>query len=146
MKPFTLQDAVQKIRELAQKQPDFIYTEQPEYQALANGTEDMPSAPQCSYVAGAIGATTGQACIVGQALSSLGVPEGILRQYEGDAGGDLVFCLSGIVLSPEDESTSESVKAHRWINDVQTHQDGGLTWADAVSFADESEVERSLYK
>lgn len=142
MKSFTPQDVVQKIRELAQNQPDFIYTEQPEYKRLLDGTPHEPNA-QCSYVAGAIGATTGQACIVGQALSSLGVPEGILRQFEGDAGGDLVSSLS---VPDESASTAVTFQRHHWINDVQAHQDGGLTWSHAVSFADETEAERSLYK
>lgn len=144
MKPFTPQDVVVKIRELAQKQPDFIYTSQPEYQALANGTEDTPSA-QCSYVAGAMGATTGQACIVGQALYSLGVPKSRLRQFEGDAGGDLVYSLSATNQLYEEVVT---LQHHHWINNVQRHQDTGLTWSHAVSYADEAEAEaeRSLYK
>ena len=116
----TATQVIEEVRRLAAEQPDFVYGTQ----EGAGGT--------CSYFGCAIGDTSGQACIVGQALANLNVDmSGLKRKEESDLGlaiGEAL--LLGKVDIPYTEEDA------RWLDNVQYNQDEDETWAQAVAMAD----------
>ena len=117
---------VKRVRQLAKLFPNAKY----------RGPEDGNG--QCYYLRGVAsddeGEVAGYGCIIGQASSGL-ISRDILLQYEHS---DVMSILNG-----EDEHgndlfhVSQSYE-HEWLATVQTRQDGGFTWGDAVAFADQS--------
>lgn len=67
-------------------------------------------------------------CIVGAALTALGVPPERLPGLPGWGTQSVQFKLSPLV---EPAATDD-----RWTMEVQCRQDDGMTWADAVHAAD----------
>ena len=137
----TVDDVVQEVRKLATKYPDFNYKNQ---DGVDNG------GMSCSYLAGMTstqykdsalsksGLTysearskgiLGKGCIVGQALTRLGVPDEALYEYE-HMGADYVV---GSNVEPSD---SHNYSKLVWLLVVQSLQDGGNNWAESVLRAD----------
>lgn len=137
----TVDDVVQEVRKLATEQPDFNYKDQA---GVDNG------GMSCSYLAGMSstqykdselsesGLTyseartqgiLGKGCIVGQALTSLGVPADALYKFEG-MGADYVV---GSNVEPSD---SHNYSKLVWLLEVQNSQDMGNPWGSAVEYAD----------
>ena len=137
----TVDDVVQEVRKLATEQPDFNYKNQ---EGVDNG------GMSCSYLAGMTstqykdsalsksGLTysearskgiLGKGCIVGQALTRLGVPDEALYEYE-HMGADYVV---GSNVEPSDEHNYSKLV---WLLVVQSLQDGGNNWAESVLRAD----------
>src|SRR5690606_1231334 len=113
MKQIDIKDVVKEVRRLAEEQPDHVYSA-PEGEEI------------CSYVTG----KDGKGCIVGQALSRLGVPESALRGIEGEGAyalPELIPYLAG----------REDKRSRRWLTLIQSRQDGGRTWWQAVTEADQ---------
>lgn len=144
----TLETIVQEVRKLARENPKFIYNQQFKL-------PDTIDAGGCSYLAGMTeesyeyyqqqgnlpGDVTyeeaqqqgliGQRCIVGQALSNLGVSDSFLKSYEGVGADYLVGSLTQRVIDVPKPS------AQLWLAYVQGLQDKGYPWAEAVKIADE---------
>ena len=137
----TVDDVVQEVRKLATKYPDFNYKNQ---EGVDNG------GMSCSYLAGMTstqykdsalsksGLTysearskgiLGKGCIVGQALTSLGVSDETLLDFE-EMGADYVV---GSNVEPSDEHNYIKLV---WLLVVQSLQDGGNNWAESVLRAD----------
>lgn len=118
----TATQVIEEVRRLAAEQPDFVYSKQ-------EGAGD-----NCSYFGCALGDTSGQACIVGQALANLNVDMMGLKGKEAkDVGMAIGVALEhGVVTIPYTEREA------RWLDDVQYHQDRGETWAQAVALADKA--------
>ena len=137
----TVDDVVQEVRKLATEQPDFNYKNQ---EGVDNG------GMSCSYLAGMTstqykdsalsksGLTysearskgiLGKGCIVGQALTRLGVPDEALYEYE-HMGAD--YAVGSIVGHSEESKAGELL----WLLVVQNLQDAGNNWAESVLRAD----------
>ena len=137
----TVDDVVQEVRKLATKYPDYNYKNQ---EGVDNG------GMSCSYLAGMTstqykdsalskyGLTysearskgiLGKGCIVGQALTRLGVPDEALYEYE-HMGADYVV---GSNVEPSDEHNYSKLT---WLLVVQSLQDEGNNWAESVLRAD----------
>lgn len=112
---FTVADVVNQVRNLAAGSPEYVYWA-PEEPA-ANGM------PGCSYVNG----VGGKGCIVGQALTNLGVTKDELAKHEGTRAGVVVPYLLGV---------EEGTQKLAWLDAVQARQDDGCEWAEAVAHAD----------
>lgn len=137
----TVDDVVQEVRKLATKYPDFNYKNQ---EGVDNG------GMSCSYLAGMTstqykdsalsksGLTysearskgiLGKGCIVGQALTRLGVSDETLLDFE-EMGADYVV---GSNVEPSD---SHNYSKLMWLLVVQSLQDEGNNWAESVLRAD----------
>lgn len=114
---------IREMRILAQKYPDFVYTDQTSLNQ------------ECSYL-GASQRTPGigQPCIVGQALTNLGVSRHALVRYEGSSADDLIAYLAfnGDAHAYTDD-LSETLLA---IDKVQELQDTGSSWGRAITALD----------
>jgi hypothetical protein len=116
----TATQVIEEVHRLAEEQPDFVYSDQ----EVAN--------EECSYFGCAIGNTTGQACIVGQALANLNVDMSDMKRKE-DTGYGMAIATAleeGVVDIPYTEEEA------KWLGDVQYYQDRGEPWAQAVALAD----------
>ena len=123
---FTASELIMEIRDLARLFPDFNYTEQKGYN------------DDCSYLGAAIGNRTGMACIVGQALTRLGVTVEVLEKMEMEPASDVVLKITG-KSDVSGDHTPEAYNLPRslmWIDEVQGNQDTGRPWEAAVSLAD----------
>lgn len=114
----TATQVIEEVRRLAAEQPDFVYSEQ----------EGSDANEDCSYFGCALGLTSGQACIVGQALASLDVDMSDLKRQEDNGYGmDIGAALEqGVVEIPY------NVEERAWLSNVQYHQDRGEPWGRAV--------------
>lgn len=113
---FTLEDLRREVLALADERPDFVYTAQKEREGLGAGQS-------CSYTGALVGSTEGEACIFGQALSRLGVPQDELM---GRTAGIYALLCWGL---DEDEYDTDYVIA---FTSVQQAQDHGTPWGKAV--------------
>ena len=109
-----------ELRRLAAENPTYVYRSDP---AKTRGAGDA-----CFYVAG----ENHDACIYGQALANLGVPEEVLSRADrsgvGVGGGiGIHTLLDRIGVNCYDERFSR----------VQGRQDGGHSWQSAVTALDE---------
>ena len=119
----TLQQVVDKVREVAKERPEFVYRDQP-----------GAGADECSYTSAAIGSDEGEGCIIGQALMRCGLSREMLEEMQdGKACGisDFLPVLIGHV-----EQASYRDPRVRWMLVAQNAQDTGSSWADAVAQAD----------
>lgn len=113
-------DLKDEILKLAEESPDFIYTDQ-----------GIPNIAGCSYVGATIGTLGGKACIIGQALQRLGVPEQDLRiwELEADAGTSVYRLLNDnkiITVTGMDDHLMDAIV------DTQSAQDDRCPWGRAV--------------
>lgn len=120
---FTVQDVVREVRRIAEEEPDFVYTIQPE-----NATSGS------CYYASADGQGNGRGCIVGQALGRLGVSMEALGDLDKGEEASVIRVLPDILpVYASDEG------ALNWLSDVQHQQDIGYQWGAAVRSADVTE-------
>ena len=118
----TATQVIEEVRRLAEEQPDFVYG----HQEGAVG--------ECSYFGCALKDTSGQACIVGQALANLNVDMSDLKRKE-DRGIGMAIAEAFEWEVVDIPYTEEEV---RWLGDVQYHQDNKEPWAQAVALADKA--------
>lgn len=108
-----------ELRRLAAENPTYVYRSDP--------AKTWSAGDACFYVAG----ENHDACIYGQALANLGVPEKVLSRADrsGTFGGGIGICtlLDRIGVNCYDERFSR----------VQNRQDGGHSWQSAVTALDE---------
>lgn len=114
---------VNEVRKIAAERPDFVY-------ATQEG-RDLPSS--CSYVGAIAGFDGGEGCIVGQALARLGhTKEELFRQEAMSADmavSRLGYRLSSVGLGYANPEV--------WLQRVQSEQDRGKSWGEAVANTDE---------
>lgn len=115
---------IEEVRRLAAEQPDFVYGNQ----EGADVNED------CSYFGCAIGDTSGQACIVGQALANLDVDMTNLQRKEVKGFGPAI----GEALESRVVAIPYTEEEQAWLGNVQYHQDRKEPWARAVELADKA--------
>ena len=110
----TVADIVAAVREIAAEQPDFRYT-----------TDDEEP---CAYgaPAGQKGSDLTQGCIVGRAFDRAGF------EYHEVQEAEIIECLAFMGLDSAYDPSPEA----QWLYCVQTQQDSGATWGDAVADAD----------
>lgn len=113
---FTLEDLRREVLALADERPDFVYTEQ-------DCRKERDAVP-CSYTGALLGSIEGEACIFGQALTRLGVPQEVLM----DSNASIASVL-------EDDlgfSWEDVDKVYDPFIDTQQSQDNGTPWGEAV--------------
>ena len=123
----TLQQVVDKVREVAKERPEFVYRDQP-----------GAGADECSYTSAGIDTDEGEGCLIGQALMRCGLSRETLAQLQdGKAVGisDFLPVLVGHVEQESNRNTTRDPRV-RWLLAAQNAQDTGSSWADAVAQAD----------
>lgn len=123
MYDFTTEDVVREVRHLAEKEPDFVYTEQDCFD------QDYGA---CYYTS-ADGQGNGRGCIVGQALGRLGVSPETLRFIDGSGDSPVELALPPLLPSEPGDS-----RGLAWLSEVQNAQDLGVPWGTAVKGADDT--------
>ena len=113
---FTLEDLRREVLALADERPDFVYTAQKEREGLGGGVP-------CSYTGARLHSTKGEACIFGQALTRLGVPQDALMGRSMN-----IYSL----LRGEFDLGECNIDYAEAINRVQYAQDVGVPWGKAV--------------
>lgn len=116
----TATEVIEEVRRLAAEQPDFVYSNQ----GGAGG--------ECSYFGCTVGDSSGQACIVGQALANLNVDMSDLKHWEdkGYGMGIAEALEKKVVAIPYTEREA------RWLDNVQYPQDFADSWTVAVEEVD----------
>lgn len=107
---FTEQDVLDKIVEIGNRFPDYVY-------------RHKQGELICQYTDGA----DGQGCIVGQALRALGVPYDMLKRYDQDDDGIAASYVLRVLLP-----RNLDVSVLDTINLIQTRQDDGMPWGQAI--------------
>jgi hypothetical protein len=116
---FTAADVVAKIREVAAETPDRVY-------------ERETGSGKCLYGRDKSGSGDGHRCIVGEALFRLGVTQAHLEVVDGRLAVPGAYQL----LTHEFNLPLEAEFELKFADEVQSCQDGGLTWAEAVAMQD----------
>lgn len=115
---FTEKDVADRVREIAQAEPDTVYV----YQSGQSA---------CSYVPGPYG---DQRCLIGRALADLGVPDSFFEHRNQSGYSTIVHYLeSGGYLSLETGGPWRD-----WLVGVQDYQDGGAAWGRSVQAMDDA--------
>lgn len=144
----TANAVVLEVRKLAKENPEFNYKQQPDLLSsqyiggcsyLAGMTEDSYEYFQSqgklpddvAYEEARQRGLIGQRCIVGQALSNLGVSDKFLKTMEGSGADILVWELT--LREKEFPKPVEEL----WLTYVQKMQDGEKSWSEAVAKGDE---------
>lgn len=117
MTNITASQIIEQVTALVQERPDFIYTEQ-KTQEPSNG---------CGYAGASMGSTEGEACIVGQALSRLGLSQHELLALDDVGGAILVLEFLDIPATKQEEE---------FLFNIQFSQDYGESWQDSYNYAD----------
>ena len=118
--PITPKDVLQEMVSIAQDNPDFVYTDQ--------GAPDEGFIHGCSYLGRAVGDPTGSACIVGRALSNLGVSDETLKYFEKTPAGGVIPAVTVSYGDDDDDFSITNI-----IDQIQEHQDCGDSWGKAIS-------------
>lgn len=113
MSNITTKQVVEKVREIANREPDYIYRKGEKY--VCSNLPD-PLNPH--------------GCIIGYAMTELGFK--IQRDAAYEPAGDLIPIYLGI----EDEPTEEQARHIQWCTFVQRSQDRETPWGQAVELAD----------
>jgi hypothetical protein len=124
---FTLAELVAEVRRIAAEQPDHTY-------------QFLTGQRTCTYAPESVGAggKETQSCLVGQALRALGVPDGFFAHWNRAAFRELSTHLfdSGDLVHGGDPVADG--RGRLWLERVQSSQDRGNNWANAVAFADDA--------
>lgn len=128
---FTEKDLADKVREIAEAQPDTVYV-------------FLEGQRACYYVPGDAGE---QRCLLGSALGDLGVPDSFFRQatlYDSDrtinaSGYEKIrpYLQARGHLESLAYDDNNLVGYLTWLVAVQDYQDSGAAWGHAVRLADE---------
>lgn len=66
-------------------------------------------------------------CIVANYLHDLGIPAAVLKQF-----GTMKFSTYGVEVALEDHGIVFETRAQRLLQSIQTYQDTGLNWGEAL--------------
>lgn len=131
-KKFTLEELRQKVRGIGNSDPGHVYLPP---------TDE--GGDRCSYATSLDRPTQG--CLVGQGLESLGVPRAFLDlmdHYQNGSGISIESALERGLLDPWIEGGVEETfnfPERKWLYRVQSAQDGGRMWSQALAHADRCE-------
>lgn len=106
--------------------------------ALAQERPNYSDETRCRYF------SDGQpSCIIGYALSRMGLPDEVL-DLVGQHNDQSITSLN-VHMARSGMEYSDSPEAVRWLGVVQTYQDKGSSWSQAVSKADRlSELDQAV--
>ncbi len=120
---------VKRVRALADQYPDAVY---------------QSKGASCSYLAGTVeGGPDTPGCIVGQAAHGY-IRKDYLAQadIQGDNVGGLIRYINAVnphyLDTPRQVSDSDQI----WLQVVQSRQDSGDSWGDAIRWADKAVADR----
>lgn len=114
----TVADIWAEVQKLADENPGFVYRPQ-----RGGGYA------RCSYLPDP---ANPEGCIVGAALSRLGVAQELLEAYEGSAAAGLIEAALGRDPHVRNRYEKRLIKI---IGEVQAYQDAGWPWGEAVGRA-----------
>lgn len=115
---------IQAVRDIAAARPDFQYTEQEGYESLKG----------CSYISVRPGSTQGEGCIIGQALSKVGIELDAVKKQEFNTTSSPAVDTLATEFPEWFEGCGDN--EINWLTIVQERQDNGERWATAVESAD----------
>lgn len=115
---FTAEQLVKEVKELAEQNPDFVYS----------GSDD--GGGWCFYTKSIDSQECG--CIIGQGILKL---QPNLRSYLQQAEAGLIPDVSCLLINLGINYLAES-KRLSWLKSVQYSQDRGLSWGDSIHAAD----------
>ena len=122
----TIHDVVNKVKELARKNPRRVYTPR------GVTPKDMACVGGCAYNLTRNPKTHRKdRCIIGQALFELGVPDETLKKYTKNVDFD-ILTDAGVLF---DKSPSFNDSAIHFLQSIQTQQDQCTPWGRAVKGA-----------
>ena len=120
----TVNDLVAEVRKVASADPDFRYR------------DNKTLLVSCSYFGRAMGDLSGSPCIIGKAMANLEVDTSKLLRMESTGAStavDDIFLEKWVdILVDEAEDFPMTV----WLGHVQSYQDSGTSWSEAVRKAD----------
>jgi hypothetical protein len=123
-----IENLVAKVRELARKRPNNIY------QPVQTEPKGYIPSFRCTYLGGTCtDGTVG--CLVGQALAAIGFT---ISRLESVDKLPIEEALEKLI-ARDRELTSKEYDQINWLNAVQTAQDTGKPWCNAVAIADQEE-------
>lgn len=123
-KKIKLKDLVAKVNEIAGQRPEFVYTDQRQTSGMFK--------VRCSYLGADLSMPRkGEACIIGQALSALGMDRATLADFEGSLALQIV---QGHRVS-RGLSKKRADRMSLYLHYVQAAQDQGESWGEAVKIA-----------
>lgn len=123
-KKFSMKKLAKEIIRLGNENPDFVYVYQEGFE-LGN---------EYGYAGRACGTTEGQACLVGQALMNLGVPEDYLK----DLKENFYILVEEGVFDPYIKK-AKAKKNSRYVDlilEAQILQDTYFSWGKAIEVFD----------
>ena len=116
---FTGTQLIQKVRDIAAGNPDFIYS-----------IPEEEGGDTCMYWHTG---SNSPGCIMGHALTELGVDKNDIGE-----GDNIIAVLEGILGKDHHLVDLVNRKQQEWLQKVQKEQDTGThTWSEAVRFTDE---------
>jgi len=136
MLDISLEQLQEKVRELANKYPDFVY--------CADG-KTATKTQTCSYLRGGNPKYPDRVgCLFGQALVELGCPKDDWHRYSSLWGLTtsleflpIVDLIEALELTSQSQRTDDLTN---WCLAVQRQQDMGVPWQEAVKAVDEKTV------
>ena len=126
---FSITDLIGKVRDIALEHPKTVYTKEQEV--------DHGERTWCSYATGH-SSGVGDGCMFGQILPRDFVELDPQVNIEEALGVDHMELPDDQLLSDEVDDDGDKLPSQEmdWISKVQSQQDQGVTWADAVKQAD----------
>lgn len=125
-KPATIHDLAIAVRRLAYKYPDFVYS--------SGEGNDRGYVPRCSFNHGSCDKYPDRVgCIVGQAVRELG---GRVHDDNNFAGISAAIAQIPGCLPVDYDKDVTAVAIKQWLETVQSNQDAGQSWQQAVMNAD----------
>lgn len=122
MSVVTTKDLVEEVRRVAEAEPDYNYQD---------NTGMEPG--MCSYFGRTVGVEEGNPCIIGKALSNLGVDMSVVRGMEKKGEDPTIKALleDGMI-----DVEVVDIKDTTWLASVQNRQDLGMNWSESVKSVD----------
>jgi hypothetical protein len=117
---FTIDEIIERVRKLAEQSPDFVYT---------RPVNIMGEEGSCSYIHEETGKLV-PGCVMGHVFVGLGMSPEELHKYEGYLIKNLVDELVGRC------ERADELEKRLWLGKVQSEQDSGHSWSEAVGRAD----------
>lgn len=120
------------VRQLAAEQPEYVYN--------PKSFPDTGSGARCKYTHTLEDGSKVPGCIIGQAIFNItGKP---VDQWR-DSGGVLDFKFMRD--AELDNFAGDWSDRAKWLANVQSHQDRGISWGEAVRRADDPNEESNLW-
>lgn len=119
---FSSEDFTTMVRTVAAEKPDYRYNPR---------SINAVDSTRCFYTPTLRPDGSTSRCLIGEALHRLGISDALMSEHDGDSTSTVHALLTRL-----GDHTEEVLI---WANTVQAAQDWGLTWAEAVEYADHIE-------